>query len=121
LLKTDILPVKGYLQPLSGWWLVVWAPVIFIFNGYGVFMPDSWDAPTFVFAYGSGFIFAAIYLGSKIWDTAIRRKKFMLYKPASTLDYTTDVPEIEAYTIACEQQRAEAPRTLGQKVSDALF
>jgi amino acid transporter len=32
LLKTDILPVKGHLQPLSGWWLVVWAPIIFIFK-----------------------------------------------------------------------------------------
>jgi hypothetical protein len=32
LLKTDILPVKGRLQPLSGWWLVIWAPVIFIFK-----------------------------------------------------------------------------------------
>jgi amino acid transporter len=32
LLKTDILPVKGRLQPLSGWWLVIWAPIIFIFK-----------------------------------------------------------------------------------------
>lgn len=32
LLKTDILPIKGRLQPLSGWWLVIWAPVIFIFK-----------------------------------------------------------------------------------------
>lgn len=32
LLKTDILPVKGLLQPLSGWWLVVWAPIIFLFK-----------------------------------------------------------------------------------------
>jgi amino acid permease len=84
-------------------------------------MPDSWDAPTFVFAYGSGFIFAAIYIGSKLWDTLIRKKKFQLYKDAASLDYTTDIPEIEAYTIACEQQRAEAPRSWGQKVSDSLF
>jgi amino acid permease len=84
-------------------------------------MPDSWDAPTFVFAYGSGFIFAAIYIGSKLWDTIVRKKKFQLYKDAASLDYTTDIPEIEAYTIACEQQRAEAPRSWGQKVSDSLF
>jgi amino acid transporter len=84
-------------------------------------MPGAWDAPTFVFAYGSGFIFAAIYIGSKLWDTVIRRNKFMLFKSASTLDYVTDIPEIEAYTIACEQQRADAPRTWGQKVSDSLF
>jgi len=84
-------------------------------------MPDSWDAPTFVFAYGSGFIFAAIYIGSKLWDTVIRKKAFVLYKKGETLDYVSDVAEIEAYTIACEQQRAEAPRTWGQKVSDSMF
>lgn len=121
LLKTDILPVKGRLQPLSGYWLVIWAPIIFLFNGYAVFMPGDWDAPTFVFAYGSAFIFAAIYLGSKGWDTLVRRKRFQLYKDAASLDYTTDVPEIEAYTIACEQQRAAAPRSWAQKTSDTFF
>lgn len=84
-------------------------------------MPDSWDAPTFVFAYGSAFIFAAIYFGSKLWDTLVRRQPFKLYKDAASLDYTTDIPEIEAYTIACEQQRAQTSRTWGQKVSDAFF
>ena len=38
LLKTDILPVKGRLQPLSGWWLVIWAPIIFIFK----WVPHLW-------------------------------------------------------------------------------
>lgn len=84
-------------------------------------MPGAWDAPTFVFAYGSGFIFAAIYFGSKLWDTLVRRKPFVVYKDAASLDYTTDIPEIEAYTIACEQQRAEAPRSWAQKTSDAFF
>lgn len=90
-------------------------------SGYSVFLPGEWDTPSFIFYYGSGFIFAAIYIVSKLWNTLVRRQTVVFAKQARELDFVSDLPEIEEMTAASEMQRASHPRGVGQKVSDFFF
>ncbi|KLT42321.1 amino acid permease [Cutaneotrichosporon oleaginosum] len=114
-----MLPQRGYLQPLSAYWLVVWSPLVFIFQGYYVFL-GGFDAVSFVFAYGSIFIFGAIYLVSKIYDYSIN-KRHRWGIPLEELDFNTDIKEIEHITAESEAARAARSKGKGQKVSDFFF
>ncbi|WRT66090.1 uncharacterized protein IL334_003043 [Kwoniella shivajii] len=120
LLNTDYLPVRGYLQPFSGWYLLVWSPIVFFFSGYYLFYPGSFAGPDFVFAYGSIFIFLAIYLGSKIYQTVWLKEKH-IYIPASEMDFVSDIGHIDALTQASEAKRARKPQTKAQRISDFFF
>ncbi|WVR07309.1 hypothetical protein IAU60_004350 [Kwoniella sp. DSM 27419] len=120
LLHTGFLPNKGYLQPFSGWYVLVWSPIVFFFSGYFLFFPGAFAAPDFVFVYGSIFIFAAILLGSKIYE-AVVKKDARLFIPASDIDFVTDVDHIDALTAASEAKRAAKPQTRMQKISDFFF
>ena len=93
---------------------------MFIFNGYGVFMPGKWDTPGFVFAYGAAFIFAALYLGSMAWRT-FRGHEIKVFEKAEKIDLHTDLDYYEAITAASEAQRASHKRGLGSKISDFFF
>lgn len=118
-LYPKFLPQLGYLQPLSGWWLVVWSPLVFIFQGYYCFL-GGFQAVSFVFAYGSIFIFAVIYVLSKIYDYSIN-KRHRWAIPLQDLDFVTDIKEIEHITEVSEAQRASHGRGKGQKISDIFF
>jgi amino acid transporter len=119
-LGLDWLPVKGHAQTFSGWWVLIWSPVVFIFNGYAVFMPGAWDTPGFIFAYGAGFIFAALWLGSMAWR-AFRGHQVKVCEPAKSIDLQTDLDYYEALTAASEAQRASHKRGLGTRISDFFF
>ncbi|KAK8858943.1 hypothetical protein IAR55_003174 [Kwoniella newhampshirensis] len=120
LLNTDFLPVRGYLQPFSGWYLLVWSPIVLFFSGYYVFLPGAFTAPDFVFAYGSVFIFLAILIGAKVYDV-IKHKKKHIWIPAEEIDFVSDVDHIEELTAASEEKRAMKSQTKVQKVSDFFF
>ncbi|WVQ67945.1 uncharacterized protein L199_006150 [Kwoniella botswanensis] len=120
LLNTNYLPVKGYLQPFSGWYVVVWSPIVFFFSGYYLFYPGAFAGPDFVFAYGSIFIFLAIYLGSKIYQTVYQKDKHFVV-PANEIDFVSDIDHIDALTQASEAKRASKPQTKAQKISDFFF
>lgn len=115
----SFLPQRGYLQPLSGYWMLIWSPLVFIFQGYYCFVGE-FDAVSFVFAYGSIFIFGAIYIVSKIYDYSIN-KRHRWAIPLDDLDFVTDIKEIEHITEVSEADRAARPRGKGQKISDFFF
>ncbi|BEJ12959.1 hypothetical protein CspHIS471_0301330 [Cutaneotrichosporon sp. HIS471] len=115
----QILPQRGYLLPLSAYWLVIWSPLVFIFQGYYVFL-GKFDGVSFVFAYGSIFIFGAIYIVSKIYDYSIN-KRFRWAKPLDQLDFVTDIKEIELLTEESEVARMTHKTGKGQTVSDIFF
>jgi len=118
-LYPSFLPQLGYLQPLSGWWMLIWSPLTFIFGGYYCFV-GKFDAVSFVFAYGSIFIFAAIYLVSKLYDYIVnKRHRFAV--PLEEMDFVTNIKEIEELTAVSEAKRASRPRSAGQKISDFFF
>lgn len=119
-LGLDWLPRRGYCQKFSGWWLLIWSPIVFLFNGYSVFMPGEWDTPGFVFAYGAAFIFAALYIGSMGWRV-FRGHHFQVFEPAAKIDLHTDLDHYEALTAASEAQRASHKRGLGTRISDFFF
>ncbi|RSH91633.1 hypothetical protein EHS25_009002 [Saitozyma podzolica] len=120
LFNVDFLPVRGYLQPLSGYWLLVWSPVVFIFNGYFVFLPSAWDTPSFIFAYGSVFIFLLILVLSKTWQV-VGRKQSLGWIRTKEMDFVGDIKEIGEMTEASEEYRLSKPRTWAQKISDFFF
>ena len=83
-------------------------------------MPNAWDTPTFIFAYGAGFIFVALYVGSMAWR-AFRGHSVQVMVPASNIDLHSDLDHIDAMTAASEAQRASHKRSKGNKVSDFFF
>lgn len=83
-------------------------------------MPGKWDGPSFIFAYGAGFIFIALYAGSHIYRL-VRGRGFQVAFPAANIDLHSDLEYIEAMTAASEAQRASHERSKGNKVSDFFF
>lgn len=115
------LPQIGYLQPFSGYNLLVWSPIVLLFSGYYVFLPGAFDPADFVFAYGSVFIFLGILVISKLYQVFYRRHPARLWTPTDEIDLTTGVDKIEAMTEVVEEKRASKPKTRSQKVSDFFF
>ncbi|ORY27120.1 amino acid transporter [Naematelia encephala] len=122
LLNTNFLPARGHLQPFSGWYLLVWSPIVLFFSGYYVFLPGAFTAPDFVFAYGSVFIFLAILIASKFYQWFVKKDK-VFWIPAKEIDFVSDLEQIEELTRASEEKREikSASRTMVQKVSDYFF
>ncbi|ODO05313.1 amino acid transporter [Cryptococcus wingfieldii CBS 7118] len=120
LLNNDFLPIRGYLQPLSGWYLLVWSPIVLLFSGYYCFLPGAFTAADFVFAYGSVFIFLAILIGAKIYAYFVRKDR-QLVIPADQIDFKSDLDHIEELTRASEEKRLAKSRGAGEKVSDFFF
>ena len=93
-------------------------------SGWTLVAPGGWNTPDFLFTYGAGILFAAIYLGAKIWEVSFRNKAFIVYKKADQLDFATDLPEIEAMTVAYEEERELKRRNgsgLWHKIDRVLF
>jgi amino acid transporter len=114
------LPVKGWLQPYSGWVLVVCSPIVLFFSGYYVFLPGAFTAPDFIFAYGSVFIFFAILLLSKTYQFVVKKQKQIWHAPRE-IDFVTDLDKFEALTVAAEYKRATKSKGPAKKVEDFFF
>jgi amino acid transporter len=93
---------------------------VFLFSGYYVFLPGSFAPADFIFAYGSGFLFLAILLGSKAYDFFIKRQKRFWYAPKE-IDFVSDIAKFELMTQAAEIKRQNKTRTGAQRVSDFFF
>ena len=105
LLNSTLLPVKGFLQPYSAWYLLGWSPIIFFFSSYNISLPGAFDAATFVFAYGSIFIFLAIFMVSKTYERIVNGAR-LKWKPAEDHDFVLGIDQIELLTRASEAKRA---------------
>jgi amino acid transporter len=116
----EFLPVKGWLQPYSGWVLLICSPIVLFFSGYYVFLPGAFTALDFIFAYGSVFIFIAILLISKTYQYVVKKQKQVWYSPKE-LDFVSDLDMFEAMTVAAEYKRATKPRGKAKKVEDFFF
>ena len=114
--RKTFLPARDPLAPFSAWYVLIWAPAVLFFNGYYLFFPGAFDGGDFIFAYGSVFIFLAIYLGSRVYRAL--KKDFEICIPAREIDYTTGLKEIEALS---ESYPPKASRTIWDKISRALF
>lgn len=118
-LSEGFLPVKGWLQPFSGWWLLICSPIVLFFSGWYSVLP-VFSAPDFVFAYGSVFIFLAILLISKLYEFTVKKRQQIWYTPKE-IDFVTDLDKFEAMTVAAEYKRSSKPRSRIQRVEDFLF
>lgn len=100
---------------------MVWSPIVLFFSGYYVFLPGAFNAPDFVFAYGSVFIFLAILLGSKLYKVFVKKESPRVWIPLEEIDLVSDVDKIELMTAAAEEKRASEPKTKMNKLSGFFF
>ena len=89
-ISRDSLPHKGWLQPYAAWYALCGTFVMAFVGGYKVFLPGSWDIPTFLFSYSMIFLFPVLFIGWKIY----RRTKWVQSNEA---DLRKDLDEIEEY------------------------
>ncbi|GAA5892890.1 hypothetical protein JCM6882_006887 [Rhodosporidiobolus microsporus] len=93
-------PFKAPLQPWASYIGLVMFILVIFFNGFTVFLSESWDTGTFIVDYVTIVIFAVLMVGWKLW----KRTKFVRIE-------TTDF-----YTSRCElDQMAEDKAAKYQK------
>jgi amino acid transporter len=90
-LSRDSLPYKGWGQPYVAWYALTGCFIMTFVGGYTVFLPGSWDLPTFFFSYTMIGVFPILFVGWKL----IKRTKWQ--KPAE-VDLIRDLDEVEEYT-----------------------
>ena len=110
------LPATDPLQPYSAWYVLVWSPVVLLFSGYYLFYPGAFNGADFIFAYGSVFIFLAIYLGSRLLRA--RKKDFRMFIPAGSIDFTSGLEEIEA--LGASNETTQQKTALKDRIRNAL-
>ncbi|ORY78626.1 AAT family amino acid transporter [Protomyces lactucae-debilis] len=66
-LDRNTLPYKAPFQPYAAWIGMIVTSVITLFNGFWVFLSGNWSATNFITSYIGIVIFAALYLGYKLW------------------------------------------------------
>lgn len=89
-LDRNTLPYKGIWQPYLAWYGFTGCFVMSFVGGYTVFLPGSWDVPTFIFSYFMIGLFPVLFVAWKI----IKKTKWR--KPAE-VDLKGEVEEIEEY------------------------
>lgn len=90
-ISRDSLPYKGPLpQPFAAWYALVGCFIMTFVGGYTVFLPGSWDVPTFLFSYTMIAVCPLLFLAWKV----LKRSKF--YKPEE-VDLLKNLDEIEEY------------------------
>ncbi|KAI1347064.1 amino-acid permease inda1 [Xylaria sp. FL0043] len=63
----EALPFRTPLQPYATWFILFLVTILTLTNGFQVFVPANWSASSFLAAYITIPIFAALYIGHKIW------------------------------------------------------
>lgn len=90
-LSRDSLPHKGWGQPYAAYYALTGCFIMTFVGGYTVFLPGSWDVPTFLFSYAMIGVFPILFVGWKL----IKKTRWL--KPEE-VDLLRDVAEIEEYT-----------------------
>ncbi|GAA5892923.1 hypothetical protein JCM6882_006895 [Rhodosporidiobolus microsporus] len=81
-------PFKAPLQPWASYIGLVMFILVIFFNGFTVFLSDSWDTGTFIVDYVTIVIFIVLMVGWKFW----KRTKFVRIE---TMDFYTGRRELD--------------------------
>ncbi|KAI6897417.1 amino acid permease [Hortaea werneckii] len=90
-LDRDALPYKSRFQPFAAWYGLVGCTVMAFVGGYPVFLPGSWNTPSFIFSYFMITLCPILFVGWKV----IKRTR--LRKPHE-VDLEGEIEEIDEYT-----------------------
>ncbi|UPL02574.1 hypothetical protein LCI18_013508 [Fusarium solani-melongenae] len=90
----DKLPYKGWFQPYSAWFALIFELVILIFYGYRSVVP--FDVSGFITAYFMPFFVPCLFIGWKL----IKKTKFVR---ARDVDLVWEAPLIDAYEASLEE------------------
>ncbi|CAD6438923.1 ed8da816-93de-4b87-ba72-1b42cdec0608 [Sclerotinia trifoliorum] len=111
-LDRDTLPHKSFWQPFSAYYALTGCFVMAFVGGYPVFLPGSWDIPTFLFSYAMIGVFPIIFIGWKV----VKKTKWL--KPHEVILRTQEVEEIEEYT---RNYLERPPKTRWHGYVDKIF
>ncbi|KAF7860880.1 hypothetical protein EAF04_008398 [Stromatinia cepivora] len=111
-LNRDTLPHKSFWQPFSAYYALTGCFIMTFVSGYPVFLPGSWDIPTFLFSYAMIGVFPIIFIGWKM----VKKTKWL--KPHEVILRTQEVEEIEEYT---RNYVERPPRTRWHGYVDKIF
>ncbi|CCL99148.1 uncharacterized protein FIBRA_01163 [Fibroporia radiculosa] len=111
-MSRDQLPYKAPFQPFGSWFALVSTGIITLFKGFDDFIP--FVTSSFVTAYIGIPAFGLFWIGYKVWyRTSVI--------PLAQVDLMTGQREIDEDEERYEEmQRAEGPRTILQKIWDAM-
>jgi amino acid permease len=84
-------------------------------------LPGAFRGPDFIFTYGAGLIFVALYIVFKGYEVIVKKQPFRWCVPAKEIDLHSDLEYVEALTAASDAQRASHKRSAGKKLSDFIF
>ncbi|KAI7168329.1 amino acid permease [Hortaea werneckii] len=90
-LDRDALPYKSRFQPFAAWYGLIGCTIMAFVGGYPVFLPGSWDTPSFIFSYFMIALCPILFVGWKV----IKRTR--LRKPHE-VDLEGEIEEIDEYT-----------------------
>jgi len=90
-LSRDSLPYKGWGQPYVAWYALTGCFIMTFVSGYTVFLPGSWDLPTFFFSYTMVGVFPILFV---VWKLMKRTK----WQKPTEVDLIRDLDEVEEYT-----------------------
>ena len=62
----DSLPYKAPFQPYASYFGIFWISVIIVFNGFSVFLSESWNIDNFITDYIGMLVFLVFYLFWKV-------------------------------------------------------
>lgn len=111
----NTFPYKAPFQPYLSFFGLGLIAVIVVFNGYAVFLHDSWDAATFVISYIPVVAYAGFFVLWKVW----KRTKMVRLEE---VDLVTGVAELAAISDeADERERARGPGPWWQRAWEAVF
>lgn len=89
-ISRDSLPHKSFWQPWGTYYALIMCFIMTFVGGYTVFLPGSWDIPTFLFSYTMIGVFPILFVAWKL----IHKTKWV--KPEEA-DLKKDLEEIEEY------------------------
>ncbi|WRT68996.1 uncharacterized protein IL334_005978 [Kwoniella shivajii] len=119
-LGPDYLPAKGYLQPYSAWWAMIWSIFALIFSGYYFFTPGTFDIPDFLFTYMAVFIFIFLMISWKV-KGVLRNGQSWSWIKLDQMDFKTGLKEMEEMTVDADEKWRTEPQSKLDKFASRMF
>ncbi|VEU21088.1 DEKNAAC101943 [Brettanomyces naardenensis] len=108
---------KGWWQPYQAWFGIFIIICMLGAQGYYVFLPDSWNVPSFLFSYIMIFIDVGLFVGWKV----IKRTKFISPHEADLVTGMDEVNAHERYLESIGELKPMAKKSWKGKIVNLFF
>ncbi|KAM0745998.1 putative amino acid transporter [Meredithblackwellia eburnea MCA 4105] len=112
-ISRDNFPYRAPFQPYASYFGLIFMILVIIFNGYTLFLRDSWSTASFIVDYITLPIFAILYVAWKL----VKKTKIV---PLDRMDFQTGRRELEMVSENDEAKYA-APKNFWARAWDAIM